>query len=74
MILNKYRINENTFALLPALEINFDTIVIEKDQQLNVRQTGLDIIKKACFDDWPLMTAGAMQPHIIQHSKEKYQS
>lgn len=69
MILKKYRINENTLALLPAQEIDFDTIVIEKERKIKVRKTALELMKKACFDDWT--TYDGRREAVIYHTNFK---
>src|SRR5690625_883559 len=47
-----YKINTHTQALLPAKEINYQTIVIEENKILYVRQTPLEIIRQGCVDAW----------------------
>ncbi|MBM7572683.1 competence protein ComK [Aquibacillus albus] len=48
-ILPTYDVNEKTIALLPSRQVEYDTIVMEADQRLFVRQTPLEIIKMACL-------------------------
>lgn len=48
-ILNQYTINEQTMALIPAAHMAYDTIVLERDHQLYVSQTPLEIIKTTCL-------------------------
>ncbi|MFT4416537.1 competence protein ComK [Fredinandcohnia humi] len=45
-----YEINPLTMALLSVAHLDYFTIVIEKDRQLYVKQTPLQIIKAACLD------------------------
>ncbi|MBB5174544.1 competence protein ComK [Texcoconibacillus texcoconensis] len=47
-VLESYVINKETMALLPAREIDYDTIVIEKHQKLFVKETPINIIETAC--------------------------
>src|SRR5690625_7833137 len=51
-IISTYKINSHTQALLPAKSINYQTIVIEENKILYVRQTPLEIIRQGCVDDW----------------------
>lgn len=48
-ILPSYTLHKNTFALLPAKAIDYDTIVLEKNNFLYIQQTPLQIIKNSCY-------------------------
>ncbi|WP_445491796.1 competence protein ComK [Niallia sp. 03133] len=48
-ILSDYDINEKTMALLPAFHHEYDTIVLEVNQILFVKQTALKLIEKAAI-------------------------
>lgn len=48
-ILNHHTINEHTMALLPAAQLGYDTIVLEREIQLFVRKTPIQLIHIACF-------------------------
>lgn len=52
MILEEYSVNSDTLILEPAHTVNYDTIVIEKNRIYYVRQTPMQIIKKACLFNW----------------------
>ncbi len=69
MILEDYIINENTQALLPARQIDFDTIVIEKGRKIKVRKTSLELIKAACYNDWS--TYDGKRQAVIHHTNFK---
>lgn len=47
-----YCINEHTCALIPAKSIHYDTIVIERNATLHIRQTPLQIIDNSCQREW----------------------
>ncbi|ASK62292.1 competence protein [Virgibacillus phasianinus] len=51
-IVTNYTINSNTMALLPAKNIEYDTIVIEQSRRLFVRKTPLELIKLACLAEF----------------------
>lgn len=44
-----YEINPATCILLPAKEIDYDTIVIEQEKKLFVRKTPMQLIEAACI-------------------------
>ena len=69
MIMENYSINENTLALLPAKQIDFDTIVIEKDRKIKVRKTSLELIKAACYNEWS--TYEGRRQAVIHHTNFK---
>lgn len=47
-----YIIKKLTSGILPARQIDYDSIVIEGEKTLYIRQTPLDIIKQSCIDNW----------------------
>lgn len=47
-----YSINKSTIAIIPAKQIEFDSIVIEESQKFYIRQTPLQIIKASCLEYW----------------------
>ena len=49
-ILKDYSINPQTAALLPAKQIDYETIVFEQDRQIAVSKTAHQLIKEACLD------------------------
>lgn len=49
-IFKDYTINPQTFALLPAKQIDYETTVIEQDKQFFVSKTPYQLIKEACLD------------------------
>lgn len=51
-IKNSYITNKSTVAIIPAKQIDFDSIVIEKSRKFYVRQTPLEIIKASCLEYW----------------------
>lgn len=51
MIVNNYKINEHTMVLKPSKAMNYDTIVMEGEEQYHVRQTAFSLINEACHDD-----------------------
>ncbi|WP_407270111.1 competence protein ComK [Radiobacillus sp. PE A8.2] len=44
-----YMINSSTMAILPVRNINYDTIIYERDRTLFIRKTPLQLIKQACL-------------------------
>lgn len=50
IIHNDYEINRNTQALLPGLNMDYDTIVVETNQTLYVKKRIINIIKNDCLD------------------------
>lgn len=65
MIKPTYHINKRTLAILPAKQIEYDTIVIEQQQTLHVRQTSLKIIKNSCKKYWA--TYEGRREAVIHH-------
>lgn len=51
-ILQDYIVNKKTLAIIPAKQVEYESIVMEGNQVLRVRQTPLQLIKKACLDYW----------------------
>lgn len=49
-ILSTYEITSNTLALIPAAQIDYDTIVLEPQGQLHVRKTPMQLIEPACLE------------------------
>ncbi|MBM7571401.1 competence protein ComK [Aquibacillus albus] len=50
MILSNYSINQNTMALTSAAQIEYDTIVYERNRQLFIKKTPFQLIKQACLE------------------------
>src|SRR5699024_6731442 len=48
IIQSEYTIIRKTHALFPAKHFEYDTIVIERERKLYIRQTPLQIIKDSC--------------------------
>ena len=48
-VITSYDISLKTMALLPARDIDYDTIIIEENKTENVRQTSFNIIEDACL-------------------------
>lgn len=65
-IKEKYVINKETLALLPAGDIEYNTVVIENDKKLFVQQTSLQIIKASCLEDWS--TLEGKQKAVMHHT------
>lgn len=51
-ILSSYAVNEATMALLPAAHIKYDTIAIESNQTVYIRQTPHQLLRRACLENW----------------------
>lgn len=47
-----YEINERTMALLPAKNIEYQTIVLETERTLYVQKYPLELINSACLKAW----------------------
>lgn len=67
----KYIMNETTIGMIPARKIEYDTIVIEGENLLYIRQTPLDIIKQSCIHYWS--TYEGRREAVMHHTgfKEK---
>ncbi|MFD1362311.1 competence protein ComK [Lentibacillus salinarum] len=50
-ILPSYEINGATMALLPAAHIDYETTVIERNQELFIRKTPHQLISSACLEN-----------------------
>lgn len=48
-IMTDYLINPRTRILLPAKEIEYDTIIYEQDKQIFVKKTAMQLIETACL-------------------------
>lgn len=51
-ILDHYIANKNTRLIIPALHMEYESIVLEKENVYCVRQSPLNIIKATCEEDW----------------------
>src|SRR5699024_3794865 len=51
-ILDHYIANKNTRLIIPALHMEYESIVMEKENVYCVRQSPLNIIKATCEEDW----------------------
>lgn len=51
-IFNHYIANEKTRLIIPALHMDYESIVSEKENVYCVRQNPLGIIKDTCKNDW----------------------
>lgn len=69
MIIDNYLINENTLALLPAEQIDFDINVLETAQIIKVRKTSLELINAACYTEWS--TYEGRRQAVIHHTRFK---
>lgn len=49
-VLSNYQINKQTLALLPAHHLDYQTIVLEGDRELYVKQMPLQLIEQACLE------------------------
>lgn len=52
LIKNNYDINEHTIALIPAKQIEYETLVMEADAIYKVKLDPLTLIKNACDADY----------------------
>lgn len=50
-ILDCYSINENTLVIMPAFNIEYESIIIELESTLYVKQSPLQIIKENCLEN-----------------------
>src|SRR5690625_186720 len=66
MIQETYLINNQTVALCPAKEINYETIVIEQNTTFKVNKSPLDLIKDACIANWS--TYEGKRQAVIHHT------
>lgn len=66
-----YIINKATSGIIPAKEIEYDSIVAEGERFRYIRQTPLDIIKISCIHCWS--TYEGRRQAVIHHTgfKEK---
>ena len=65
MIEKNYIVHKNTFALLPARQIDYQTIVLENNKQLHVRKTPFEIIRESCLHHWS--TYEGSRQAVIHH-------
>ncbi|WP_368505238.1 competence protein ComK [Alkalihalophilus sp. As8PL] len=49
-ILSHYDINRHTIAIQPALHTDYDTIVLEGDETLFIKESSMSMIKRACIE------------------------
>lgn len=52
MILQTYVTTKKTYAILPAKQIDYQTIVLEEKETYHVNQSPLDIVKESCMHYW----------------------
>lgn len=69
MLLETHVLTENTYALIPAKEIDASTIVMEDKQETRVRTTPLEIIKQSCIHHWS--TYEGRRTAVIDHLQFK---
>lgn len=48
-ILANYTLNKRTIALLPAKQIEYETIAVEEDRRFFIKKSALQIIQEACI-------------------------
>ncbi|GGA91609.1 competence protein ComK [Ornithinibacillus halotolerans] len=51
-ILEHYQINERTMAIIPANQLNYQSIVIEAEVKLYIKKTPFEIIKRGCLENF----------------------
>ena len=68
-VLSTYTIGPQTLALLPAKQIDYDTILINESDIKYVCQTPLTLIKSACFHNWT--TYEGRRQAVIHHTNFK---
>lgn len=49
-VINDYEVNPRTMALIPARNIDYQTIVLESGRKIHVTKSPLQLIKEACRD------------------------
>jgi competence protein ComK len=49
-VLPNYEINKETMALIPAKHFDYETIVLESNQTLYIKQRPMEMIKAACLE------------------------
>jgi len=52
MIENTYNIHPETIAIIPAYNMDYDSIVMETNATYYVHRTPLEIVQEACWHDW----------------------
>jgi len=69
-VISSYDISLKTIALLPARDIDYDTVVIEVNETKHIRKTSLNLIKEACLmRDWT--TYEGRRNGVIKHTNFK---
>lgn len=63
---SSYKIHANTFALIPAKALDYETIILEKDHRLHIRQTPMQIIEESCLKHWT--TYEGRRKAVIHHT------
>jgi len=70
LVTTSYDISLQTVALLPARDIDYDTIVIEENETKYVQQTSFNLINEACLKrNWT--TYEGRRDAVIQHTNFK---
>src|SRR5690625_1368481 len=67
--MEKYIINNNTLALLPAKQLEYDTTVIDIEQTLHTRQTPMHIMSQSCLAY--LSVYDGRRGAVIHHTRHK---
>ena len=49
MKMKNYIIHKDTLAILPAKQLEYDSIAIERKQTLHIKQTPMNIMKESCI-------------------------
>lgn len=65
MARKKYIIDQETLAIMPAKQIDYDSVVMTQNGTLHNNQTPLDIIKESCLEYWT--TYEASRTAAIHH-------
>src|SRR5690625_5837534 len=69
-VISSYDISLKTIALLPARNIDYDTIVIEENETKYVQETSFNLIKEACLKrDWT--SYEGRRDGVIKHTNFK---
>lgn len=66
VIVDKYVINDSSMAIIPAKQIDYYSVVAERNQVVYVRQTPLEIIKHSCLHYWS--TYEGRKEAVIYHT------
>lgn len=65
MTANTYPIHEQTLAIVPTKQLDYGSLVMERQSPAYLRKTPMQLVKQACLDHWA--TYDGRRQAVMQH-------